>query len=66
MENVGNGDVIMDCVLRDGSVSSFRVFDVSHVPMLGHPLISRRKSRTNGYPEFGEGDYILNQQKNKS
>jgi len=58
MEIEGKGDVIMECVLRDGSVSSFRVCDVLHVPKLGHPLISWRKLRTKGYIEFGEGDFI--------
>jgi len=43
MEIVGKGDVIMECVLKNGSVSSFRVWDVLHVPKLGHPLISWRK-----------------------
>jgi len=50
--------VIMQCVLRDGSVSSFSVCDVLHVPKLGHPLISWRRLRTTGYTEFGEGDFI--------
>jgi len=58
MEIVGKGNVIMECVLRDGSVSSFRVCDVLHVPMLGHSLISWRKLRTEGYSEFEEGDFI--------
>jgi len=43
MEIVGKGDVVMDCVLRDGSVSSFCVRGVLHVPDLAHPLISWRK-----------------------
>jgi len=54
----GKGDVIMEFVLRDGSVSSFRVCDVLHIPKLGHPLISWRKLRTKRYTEFGEGDFI--------
>jgi len=58
MEIVGKGDVVMDCVLRDGSVSSFCVRGVLHVPDLAHPLISWRKLREKGYTEFGEGDYI--------
>jgi hypothetical protein len=58
MEMEGKGDVIMECVLRDGSVSSFRVCDVLHIPKLGHPLISWRKLRTKGYTELGEGDFI--------
>jgi len=58
MEIEGKGDVIMECVLRDGSVSSFRVCDILHVPKLGHSLISWRKLRTKGYTEFGEGDFI--------
>jgi len=58
MEIEGKGDVVMECVRRDGSVSSFRVCDVLHVPKLGHPLISWRKLRTKGYTEFGEGDFI--------
>jgi len=58
MEIVAKGDVVMDCVLRDGSVSSFCVLGVLHVPDLAHPLISWRKLREKGYPEFGEGDYI--------
>jgi len=58
MEIVGKGDVVMDCVLRDGSVSSFCVRGVLHVPDLAHPLISWRKLREKGYAEFGEGDYI--------
>jgi len=43
MEIVGKGDVVMDCVLRDGSVSSFCVRGVLHVPDLAHPLVSWRK-----------------------
>jgi len=58
MEIAGEGDVMMDCVLRDGSVSSFCVQGVLHVPDLAHPLISWRKLRENGHTEFGEGDYI--------
>jgi len=58
MEIEGKGNVIMECVLRDGTVSSFRVCDVLHVPKLGHPPISWRKLRTKGYTEFGEGDFI--------
>jgi len=58
MEIVGKGDVMMDCVLRDGSVSSFCVRGILHVPDLAHPLISWRKLREKGYTEFGEGDYI--------
>jgi len=58
MEIVGKGDVIMECVLGDESVSSFRVCDVLHVPKLGHFLISWRKLRTKGYSEFGEGNFI--------
>jgi len=58
MEIVGKGDVMMDSVLRDGSVSSFCVQGVLHVPDLAHPLISWRKLREKGYTEFGEGDYI--------
>jgi len=58
MEIVGKGEVIMECVLRDRSVSSVCVCDVLHVPKLWHPLISWRKVRTKGYTEFGEGDHI--------
>jgi len=58
MEIVGKGDVVMDCVLRDVSVSSFCVRGVLHVSDLAHPLISWRKLRENEYTEFGEGDYI--------
>jgi len=58
MEIVGKGDVVVDCVLRDGSVSPFCVWGVLHVPGLAHPLISWRKLREKGYTEFGEGDYI--------
>jgi hypothetical protein len=58
IEIVGKGDVIMECVFRDGLVSSFCVCDVLHVPKLGHPRISWRKLRTTGYTEFGEGDLI--------
>jgi len=55
---MGKGDVVMDCVRRDGSVSSFCVRGVLHVPDLAHPLISWRKLQEKGYTEFGEGDYI--------
>jgi len=58
MEIVSKGDVVMDCVLRNGSVSSFCVHGVLHVPDLVHPLISWRKLWEKGYTEFGEGDYI--------
>jgi len=52
------GDLILDCVLRDGSVSSFRVLNVFHLPTLAHPLISWWKLREKGYTELDEGDYI--------
>jgi len=55
---VGKGDVEIDCVLRDGSVSSFSVRGVLHVPGLAHPFISWRKFWETGYTEFGERDYI--------
>jgi len=58
MEIVGKGDVIMECVPRDGSVSSFRICAVLLVSKVGHPLISWRKLRTKGYSEFGKGDLI--------
>jgi transposase InsO family protein len=58
MDIVGKGDVIMECVLRDGLVSSFRVCDVLHIPKLGYPPISWRKLRSKGYSEFGVGDFI--------
>jgi len=58
MEIVGKGDAVMDCVLRDGSISSFCVQGVLHVSDLAHPLISWRKLREKGYTEFGEGHYI--------
>jgi len=58
MEIVGKGDEMVDVVLRDGSVSAFRVCDVLQVLKLGCPLISWRKLRSKGYTEFGEGDYI--------
>jgi len=58
LEIVGRGDVVMDCVLRDRSVSSFCVRGVLPVPDLAHPLISWRKLQEKGYTEFGEGDYI--------
>ena len=58
MEISGNGDVIMECVRNDGSVSSFCILDVLHVPMMGQPVISWRKLRTKEYTEFEEGDYI--------
>jgi len=58
MEIVGKADVVMDCVLRDGSVSSFCVRGVLHVPDLAYPLISWRKLREKEYTEFGKGDYI--------
>jgi len=58
MEIEGKSDVILECVLRDGSVSSFRLCDVLYDFKLGHPLILWRKSGTKGYTEFGEGDFI--------
>ena len=54
----GRGDVLMDCVLRDGSVFSFCIRGVLQFPGLAHLLISWRKLREKGYTEFGEGDYI--------
>jgi len=53
MEIVGKGDLVIDCGLRDGSVSSFCVRGVLLVPDLARPLISWRKSWEKGYPEFG-------------
>jgi len=46
VEIVAKGDVIMECVLRDGSVSSVHVCDVLHVSELRHRLISWRTLRT--------------------
>jgi len=56
MKIVGKGDVIMECVIRSGEVSSFRICNILHVSKLRHPLISWRKLRTKGYTEFGQGD----------
>jgi hypothetical protein len=58
MEIVGKRDVVLECVLWDGSVSSFCVCDVLRIAKLGHPLISWRKLRTKGCSEFGEGSFI--------
>ena len=58
MEIVGKGDMIMECVVRDGSGSSFRVCNVSHVAKIGHHLISWGKLSTKGHSEFGEEDCI--------
>jgi hypothetical protein len=58
MAIVVKGYVILDCVLRDESVSSFLVCDVLHVPKLGNPIIFWRNLRTKGYSEFGEWYYI--------
>jgi len=54
---MGKGEVIMGCVLRNGSVITLRVLNVLHVPDLAHPLISWTKLWEQGYWEFGEGDY---------
>jgi len=43
MRIVGKGDVMMDSVLRNGSVSSFLVRHALHIPDLAHPLISWRE-----------------------
>ena len=59
MQIVGQSDVIMEGVLEDGSVSSFRVRDDLHFPKLGKLQITWRKWRTKGCSEFGEGDVIL-------
>lgn len=48
----------MECVLRDGSVSSFRILDVFHVSRLGYPFISWSELKTKLCTEFGEGEYI--------
>jgi hypothetical protein len=45
MEIKGKGDIVMDCVLRNGSVCTFRIHDVLYVPQLGKALISWRKLR---------------------
>ncbi len=57
MKIKGEGYVVMDTVLRDGTVSSFRVF-VLYVPDLPHPLISWRKLAATGYSMFATGEYI--------
>src|SRR5690606_5326410 len=57
MEIKGAGDLVMDTVLRDGSVSSFRVH-VLFVPDLPHPLISWRKLAKSGYSLFATGEYM--------
>ena len=54
----GKGAVVMDCVLKDGSVSSFRVRDVLFVPELERPLLSWKKIQGLGYMMIGEGDTI--------
>jgi hypothetical protein len=57
MEIKGKGDIVMDCALKDGSISAFRIHDVLFVPSLGKALISWRKLR-NQYKKIGEGHYI--------
>ena len=46
MTIVGKGNVIMQFVVRAGSVSSFCICDFLHVPKLVHRLISWRRLQT--------------------
>jgi hypothetical protein len=55
----GKGTVVMDCVLKDGSVSSFRIHDVLFVPQLDRPLVSWRVLAKKGYRMMGSGDEIV-------
>jgi hypothetical protein len=40
MEIKGKGDIVVDCTLKDGSISTFRILDILLVPCLGKDLIS--------------------------
>src|SRR5690606_7157639 len=40
MEIRGKGTVVMDCILKDGTVSTFRLRNVLYVPQLDRPLFS--------------------------
>ena len=57
MEVKGKGSVVMDCVLKDGSVSSFQIYNVLYVPDLVRPLFSWRKIKDRkGFKLIAEGD----------
>ena len=53
MEIKGKGSVLLDCALRDGSVSSVRLNDILFVLKLDRPLISWSKLSKLGYTLSG-------------
>lgn len=61
----GKGTVMMDCVLSDGTISSFKVSNVLFVPELERPLLSWRKIMEKGYSMVGKGDFISIVKENK-
>ena len=62
----GKGTVVMDCLLKDGSVSSFRLHDVLYVPQLAKPLFSWKAVKSKGYQMEGSGDVIRVVKNNKT
>src|SRR5690606_19739686 len=54
----GKGSVVIENVLRDGSVSTFRLLDVLYVPGLDRPLFSWSSIKNKGYVMGAQGNYI--------
>lgn len=61
----GKGNVVMDCLLGDGTVSSFRIHDVLYVPDVCRPLFSFRKAMEKGYRLEGENKLLRLLKENK-
>ena len=53
----GKGTVVLDCVLSDGTVSSFRLRDVLYVPKVERPLLSWPKI-SGSHKMIAKGDLI--------
>src|SRR5690606_18530809 len=64
LEIMGKGSVVLDCVLKDGTVSSFRIQDVLYVPLLDRPLFSwkavDRLNKGYRFKSFENGIRVLN------
>ena len=59
MKIKGSGTVVLDCILRDGTVSSFRLHDVLYVPDVERALFSWGKIRNKpGFSMSAKGDII--------
>lgn len=62
----GKGTVMLNCILSNGNISTFKIDDVLYVPKLSLPLFSWRKARSKGYLLYDNGEVMRICKNNKT